>query len=98
MKIDIINYPQKKTVAIYATTLINDKNYYLKFNKRGWLELEYVGNGSTNIPAFMEMPDNISHQFLSALTMALAKYGYRTEVKKPEPKWKQILSWKPRFK
>ena len=82
MKIDILRYPNKKTVSIFASTSINEKVYYLKLSKQGWLQLEYVGKNPHSIPAFMEMPEEISNQFLSELTLALGRYGFFARPRK----------------
>lgn len=82
MKVTILSNKDRKVVSIFATTVIKNKNYYCKFNKKGWLELEYVGDNPTLIPAFLEMPDSIAQDFLIQMALALGRYGIFARPKK----------------
>lgn len=81
MKIAIIRDETSDTTSFFGQIKIKDKDYYLKFNKSGWLELEYMGD-STRVPSFLQIPSSLEKEFLSSMTMALGMNGYFASRKK----------------
>lgn len=75
MKIQIIPVPKGKIVSIFATTEYNGKPFCLKISRQGWLQLESLKT-LQHIPSLIDIPSNISHEFLSELTLALGRLGY----------------------